>query len=667
MQLELLLSFLDGVKSAGAGYTARCPGHDDNRNSLSVSPGENGGIVLHCHAGCQTPAVLAALDLTMQDLAPARVDLRPRIVAEYPYTDERGEVLYEVLRYEPKDFRQRRADGSWKLGNVRRVLYRLPELTAADPSATVYICEGEKDCDRLAALGLIATTNAGGAGKWRDEYCEPLRGRSVVILPDNDEPGRQHAAKVQQALAGIAASVRIVNLPDLPPKGDVSDWLNAGGTRQRLESLAAAETVPATAAEPAKPEPRQQFPAELYRVPGFVGRVMDHCLEISPYPNVALAFCGAIALQAWLAARRVRDPGNVRSNIDLIALAYSGSGKDAPRKLNREVARSIGCEDQVADRFASGEAIEDALLTRPSMLIQTDEISSLLRSINSANDARHEGILATLLSVYSTSNSTMTTRLRAGQVEAQVVDQPSVVLFGTATPSDWYASCSARMLENGLISRCIIVEGGRRGEGQDPIVKDVPADILDTARWWSEFRPGGNGNLANWHPVPAVVEFTPEAKQLVAQARKDADAEYAIAEERGDAVATAILSRVHENGRKLALLRAVSQNHMAAIIDADCIRWGTDFALRHAKRVLEAAASRVSENPFHELCLRLMAKVRESPGRSLPHSIALKRMKTDSQTFRRIVDTLVSQGDLVIASGSAGSRGPGGIEYRLAT
>jgi putative DNA primase/helicase len=155
--------------------------------------------------------------------------LRHRLEAAYDYTDPKGRLLYQVLRLRPKDFRQRRpiADGRWEwsLGDVRRVLYCLPQLLAAPTDAWVFVVEGEKDADNLARLGLVATTCAMGAGKWRPEYNAALRGRPVVILPDNDEPGRQHARQVAAALAGTAESVRILELPGLPSKGDVSDWL----------------------------------------------------------------------------------------------------------------------------------------------------------------------------------------------------------------------------------------------------------------------------------------------------------------------------------------------------------------------------------------------------------------------------------------------------------
>lgn len=165
-----------------------------------------------------------------------------RIAATYDYRDEAGALLFQVVRFEPKDFRQRRLDGKdgwlWKLDDVRRVLYKLPELLAADPAESVFIGEGERDVDNLGVLGLVATTNAGGAGKWRAEYAESLRGRHVVILADNDDVGEKHARQIGRSLIGKAASVKLLRLPNLPDKGDVSDWLAAGGTRDELLRLA---------------------------------------------------------------------------------------------------------------------------------------------------------------------------------------------------------------------------------------------------------------------------------------------------------------------------------------------------------------------------------------------------------------------------------------------
>ncbi len=235
---------------SGAGWMAHCPAHDDRRPSLSISVGEDGRAVLFCHAGCATEDICRRLDLTWADLSVTTADRNgkaaKRIVDTYDYRDKDGELLYQVVRFHPKDFRQRWPDGHggwvWNLRGVERVLYRLPELLAADPSEPVFLVEGEKDADALAALGLIATTNPGGAGKWKDSYNAALKGRRIVIPPDNDDTGREHVEKTAASVHGMAKSVRILTLPDLPNKGDVSNWIDAGGTAERLRELAAVAT-----------------------------------------------------------------------------------------------------------------------------------------------------------------------------------------------------------------------------------------------------------------------------------------------------------------------------------------------------------------------------------------------------------------------------------------
>jgi RecA-family ATPase len=170
---------------------------------------------------------------------PPAPEVPPRVVATYPYVGPDGELLYEVLRMEPKSFRQRRplAGGgyTWNLGDVQPVLYRLPELFKF-PDATVFLCEGEKDADRLTSLDLIATTISGST-TWTPELAGPLRSRDVIILIDNDAPGAAKAEKAARALHGVAASVRLILLPDLPPGGDLSDYLDAGNGKEQLERL----------------------------------------------------------------------------------------------------------------------------------------------------------------------------------------------------------------------------------------------------------------------------------------------------------------------------------------------------------------------------------------------------------------------------------------------
>jgi 5S rRNA maturation endonuclease (ribonuclease M5) len=165
-------------------------------------------------------------------------------VAVYPYYDAQGHLVFEKLRYEPKRFVQRRPLGNgryeYRLDGVEKPLYRLPELLTANE---IFVCEGEKDCDNVLAafaehatgtIRIAATTNFAGAGKWRDEDSKYFAGKRVVILPDNDEPGRRHAEIVARSVQKFAVGVKVVALPGLPDKGDVSDWLGAGHSTDEL-------------------------------------------------------------------------------------------------------------------------------------------------------------------------------------------------------------------------------------------------------------------------------------------------------------------------------------------------------------------------------------------------------------------------------------------------
>jgi 5S rRNA maturation endonuclease (ribonuclease M5) len=212
---------------------SRCPAHDDRNPSLSISEGEN-STLLHCHAGCSVESICAALGIEVRELS---LDNKPdpRIVAIYDYMDEVAGLLYQVVRFDPKDFRQRRPDGNggwiWSLNGTRRVLYRLPEVLKAK---SVLVVEGEKDCESARTFGLVATCNAAGAGKWREEYSELLRGKRVAVIADADEPGRKHAQQVATSLYGKAESVKVLELPDAK---DLAEWVEHGGTREALLEL----------------------------------------------------------------------------------------------------------------------------------------------------------------------------------------------------------------------------------------------------------------------------------------------------------------------------------------------------------------------------------------------------------------------------------------------
>lgn len=262
MQPDEILARLDGVHPSGDGWVARCPSHEDHRQSLSLGVGDDGRVLLNCHAGCAPDAVCAALGLKLADLfveeQSGNGNGKREIVATYDYVDEQRRLLYQVVRFQPKDFRQRRPDGeggwTWKVAGTRRVLYRLPEvILAAALGGTVYVVEGEKDVHALEAAGAVATTSPAGAGKWRPEYSEALTGAHVAIVADRDEPGRAHAEQVARSLEGKAASVRVL---EAAVGKDAADHLAAGKTVDELQ-------VPAWAQPAEKPQLTAYTVAEL--------------------------------------------------------------------------------------------------------------------------------------------------------------------------------------------------------------------------------------------------------------------------------------------------------------------------------------------------------------------------------------------------------------------
>lgn len=250
--VSALLERLERVRRGGRGWTARCPAHEDSTPSLSIGQGRDGRVLLKCHAGCELEEITRALDLQVSDLFPRKMpagrDTRRAVAATYDYVDYHGGLLFQVVRYAPKNFRQRRPDGQggWisSRDGTEPVLYRLPRvLEAVKAGVEVFLVEGEKDVHRLEEAGAVATTWPGGAGAWDAEAARALAGARVTILPDNDAAGAEYAAAAARDLTNAGATVRLVALPGLGPKGDVSDWLDGGGSLEELSSLAGATPV----------------------------------------------------------------------------------------------------------------------------------------------------------------------------------------------------------------------------------------------------------------------------------------------------------------------------------------------------------------------------------------------------------------------------------------
>ena len=361
---EKILALLTDVKKQGAGWMACCPAHDDRNPSLSISEGDDGKVLLKCFAGCGAEAVCSALGLTLADLmgepsSSVSSDM-PRIVDTYDYQDEAGNLLLQVARMQPKTFRQRRKDDYgqwvWSVKGVRVVPYHLPQLLA-NPDRVVFVVEGEKDVHTLERLGCVATCNAGGAQKWTSDHAAYLQGRDVVILPDNDNPGRQHAEQVAASLGGIACTVKVLPLPGLAEKADVTDWAANGGTKMALTNLAL--TCPIWV--PGQTPWPEIDSLDNRRLPSFPTEILPHVLRefveaeshFTQTPSdlaalLCLAVCGAaIAKRVRIEARPgfseptnlyvcvILDPGNRKS-------AVFGDSVRPLKELEKELIESEG-------------------------------------------------------------------------------------------------------------------------------------------------------------------------------------------------------------------------------------------------------------------------------------------------------------------------------------
>jgi 5S rRNA maturation endonuclease (ribonuclease M5) len=225
-------------KKNSSGWSCLCPVHegDGRPHNPSLSITERGGkILVKCHAGCDQGAVVEELKsrgLWPEQERERELSFDERIQCAYDYRDERGEVLYQIVRLRsPKDFRQRYHNGRawiWKK-HPRQVLYGLAEVLA---NSIIFVVEGEKDANTLRDWGLVGTTNAGGANApWLDSYTDALEGREVIIIPDNDAPGWARANTISRALQGRAASLTIWS-----PDGakDISEWFEQGHSEVEL-------------------------------------------------------------------------------------------------------------------------------------------------------------------------------------------------------------------------------------------------------------------------------------------------------------------------------------------------------------------------------------------------------------------------------------------------
>ena len=408
-------------------------------------------------------------------------------------------------------------------------------------------------------------------------------------------------------------------------------------------------------------------PDKLLSIPGFIDDVVKLSMQSAPYPNRVLSFTGALALLAFLVGRKVQDKRDNRSNIYLIALADSGTGKDHPRKVNFNIAFRAGVAGAIGDAFASGEGLEDALFMHPSMLFQADEFDCIFNTLKYSKDNRAESINEKLLKFYGASNTIYPLRKKAsakkkdGTVhEIAHIVNPNLVLLGTAIPQYFYESLSRRVLENGLVARCIIVEAGKRGEAGNPQPITPSDSLIRAATYLANLDV--NGNLTNEYPKPLIITETPEATAALREVQLECDRRYNFYEAQNEGAAKALWARAHEKVCKLAMLHGISGNVYNPLITEKSVRWAWKFIDHLTQRMLYMADRYVYENIFDEKCQRAIRKLQEHGGR-LPHSKLLRLLHESADSMKKIAETLQEKGTVQVEYDS--SVRPAAKIYRL--
>lgn len=449
MTLTEFLSRLEGVKGRGGQYMAKCPAHGDNKPSLSVGLGKDNRILLKCHAGCSTEDILDALGLQMKDLF---VEVKPNevfpdygsrkgkdhgpVVATYDYRDDNGNLLYQKLRYADKHFTQRQPDKRhgwiYSRNGIPHRLYVAGKLEGA-----VFVAEGEKDANTLHEIGLDAASGEDGAGpgKWRKEYTEQLKGLHVCVLQDNDQVGKDYAAETCNALHGVAASVRLLDLskvwPEIPEHGDVTDMVKELGAHKAAEligqlSLETPEWIPtATPAEAKADEllslfkPLEDFPEEEARwlVPGWIPEGQISVIAADGGIGKTTLWCHIIAALSNGRTCILDPPGYTREPMRITFLTTEDSIRKKLRKKLRLAGanmKNIITPDFVSDRsgllrvlkFGTPEMDKVLRYLRPALCVFDPVQGFTPPKVNMGSRNEMRDCLAPLISIGEDINTT---------------------------------------------------------------------------------------------------------------------------------------------------------------------------------------------------------------------------------------------------------------------
>lgn len=519
--------YLTSVKKIGGDeYQSLCPFHEDTNPSLNFN---NRTGKYFCH-GCGKQGdtfhfygKINSLDTRRdfrkilkgicEDFGIPWEEKKSQIIKTYNYVDQTGKLLFQVCRMDPKSFRQRQPNGkgwTWNLKGVEPVLYKLLDVERATEAIIV---EGEKDADTVANMGLVATTCPMGAKKWKESYSEALRGKNVVLVPDNDNEGREHMTQVGAALKGIAKSIKWIDLPDLPSKGDVTDWFEKIGDKVEAgERLA----VMIDGAGPYEPPKKKTLEDAILEVKEF--KTVDLPVKrqiVAPWlteQSISLITGWRGTGKTWFTMSLLDaisrgepfGPWELRTSVPCLYLEGEMAAQDVRERLedlnpdqDREnplfvysdaYANSLGLPraNLLSEKWRT--TMKRVLITRKIKLWVVDNISSLTGGIDENSKKDWDPINTWLLELRFAGIATMLlhhTNKTGGQRGTSAREDNIDVSITLKRPFDYTAEDGARFIVNFQKARVATKDLSAIGDTQFQLTHDEHGDLLWT---WGNVR-----------------------------------------------------------------------------------------------------------------------------------------------------------------------------------
>lgn len=398
-------------------------------------------------------------------------------------------------------------------------------------------------------------------------------------------------------------------------------------------------------------------PEKLTHVPGLIGMIMDIMLATAPRPNRVLALAGALAFMAHLMGRRYVDTHSSRPNLYVLALADTGVGKQYPRVVIKQLAMKLGISKSVREDISTGQGVEDAVLRCPATMFLVDEVDTLFNQLKVAGN-KTEGMYKALLS-FATDNSASYTRRtladssRANSSVPEMVMCPSVSLLGNGIPDKFYRSLTERALTNGLASRCLVLEAGKRGEfnenAGDVHIQQTILDLLQVIVNKNRDRPN------DIEPdLFKPVEDGPGVKEEIASIRKHSDQQYDLSVSRKDSIGKAIWTRTLELVRKLALIYAVSENLAEPKISLAGVRWAWELYKKSTERLLVMANRYLYMDEEEETTQLMLDFIKGAKSKGVNHSAVSRALHLSKDKTVKHIETLIARDEVVPFKGQKG-------------